>query len=83
MCTQRLGSGDPSVFTTHSEYHGLHGAEEMTLTLKCRAKKQGLVDYLVTGRIDSSGRDFYVCHRKTDPVALIETMFQLGFSRFG
>jgi hypothetical protein len=33
LCAQRLGSGDPSLFTTHDEFLGLHGAQEMTMTL--------------------------------------------------
>lgn len=77
---QRLGRGDPSTFSNHVEVLGLRGMQEVSLAL--RSVQNPNEQYYVTGRVDSKGREAYVCHKVADSVSATEAAFQLAFGVF-
>ena len=74
---QRLGSGDPEIFASHREFLGMHEVVEMTFALQ--SVHTADERYHITGRMDPSGREAYICHSASESISAMETAFQLAF----
>eukprot|EP00873_Tetraselmis_striata_P027774 jgi/Tetstr1/448038/TSEL_035339.t1 len=87
---QRLGRADPTPFTLHRELAPLLGATEIRVALRRtdlagmlpRGLAERQVAWWVTGRVDPSGRELFMCHAQDVPLSAVDMAFQISFGTF-
>jgi hypothetical protein len=87
---QRLGKADPAAFTIHNELAPLMGATEIRVALRRkdlagilpRAMAEVQAIWWVTGRVDPSGRELFMCHSAEVPLSAVDMAFQISFGTF-
>uniref|UniRef100_A0A061RNT9 Uncharacterized protein n=1 Tax=Tetraselmis sp. GSL018 TaxID=582737 RepID=A0A061RNT9_9CHLO len=84
---QRMGSADPTVYKTHPELFFLEGLTEIRVRLQRhdlgnRKETSPHTDWCVTGRVDASGRELFLCHRPELALSALDAAFQICFGTF-
>mmetsp|Transcript_26360 Transcript_26360/g.74104 ORF Transcript_26360/g.74104 Transcript_26360/m.74104 type:complete len:634 (-) Transcript_26360:2138-4039(-) len=87
---QRLGRADPTVFTLHQELAPLQGVLEVRIGLRrtdlamlSRAvATEHEAQWWVTGRMDPSGRELFICHHEDVELSAVDMAFQISFGTF-